>query len=256
MSLLNEITRAFHATIPFQDFSLISMPAKERSMPSVEQIKEDVLGGRGGLCYTLNAFMKLFLEALGYTASHIAAKAITPNDHIMTRVDIEGNVFFVDVGCGYPTFEAIPVSFEEESAVYKHSFLEYKFIKSKETSSVIRLHRSSKDREELVKRPVTDGYWQFYHVDLTPRSLDFFVESMTRVYTTAGVTPFHDSLRLIVFPHLKMFGFSDKTQLVENDHGGLDSTHLTSNEVIQAVTTRYPVLSDVLKAAIVNLGWD
>ena len=79
---------------------------------------------------------------------------------------------------------------------------------------------------------------------------------MTRVYTTAGVTPFHDSLRLIVFPHLKMFGFSDKTQLVENDHGGLDSTRLTSNEVIQAVTTRYPVLSDVLKAAIVNLGWD
>ena len=53
-----------------------------------------------------------------------------------------------------------------------------------------------------------------------------------------------------------MFGFSDKTQLVENDHGGLDSTRLTSNEVIQAVTTRYPVLSDVLKAAIVNLGWD
>ena len=63
----------------------------------------------------------------------------------MTRVDIKGNLFLVDVECGYPAFEAVPVNFEEESAVYKHSFLEYKFVKSKETSDVIRLHRTSKN---------------------------------------------------------------------------------------------------------------
>ena len=88
VSLLNEMTQAFHAAIPFHGISLLSVPAKERSLPSVEQIKEDVLAGRGGLCYTLNTFMKLFLEALGYTTSqywsHIGATAITPNDHIMT----------------------------------------------------------------------------------------------------------------------------------------------------------------------------
>ena len=55
VSLLNELIRAFHTKIPFQDISLISMPAKERRMPTVEQI-----------------IMKLFLEALGYAAHHIA----------------------------------------------------------------------------------------------------------------------------------------------------------------------------------------
>ena len=102
------------------------------------------------------------------------------NDHIMTRVDIERNVFLVDVGCGYPTFEAVPVNFEEEFVVYKQSFLEYKFVKSKETTAIVikRFHRTSKTWKELFKRTIKmdqDGWWQFYHVDLTPRNLDFFL---------------------------------------------------------------------------------
>ena len=66
VSLLHDMmmTQAFHAAIPFQCISLLSVPAKERSLPSVEQIKEDMLAGRGG---SLSTFMKLFLEALGYT---------------------------------------------------------------------------------------------------------------------------------------------------------------------------------------------
>ena len=264
VSLLNELIRAFHTKIPFQDISLISMPAKERRMPTVEQIKEDVFAGRGGLCYTLNTFMKLFLEALGYAAHHIAGTVTeTINGHIMTRVDIEGNVFLVDVGCGYPTFEAVPVNFEEESVVYKHSFLEYKFVKSKETTTGIvikRFHRTSKTWKELFKRTIKmdqDGWWRFYHVDLTPRNLDFFLVPMTRIYTTAGVTPFHDSLRLIVFPNSKVFGFKDKTQVVKKDTSCvLDYILVTSDEVIQAVTSHFPVLKEAVKAAIINLGWD
>ena len=255
VSLLNEMTQAFHAAIPFQCISLLSVPAKERGLPSVEQMKEDMLAGRGGVCYTLNAFMKLFLEALGYTAYHVTATAVTPNGHILTRVDIEGNLFLVEVGCGYPTFEVVPVNFEEESAVYKNSVLEYKFIKSKETGDIIRLHRSSKYREEPFKNiPIIDGWWRFYHVDLTPRHLDFFAESMTKVYTPPGV--FHESLRLVAYPDQKMFAVKDKTQLVQNDCGAIDPTLLTSDEVVQVITARFPVLTELTKAALINLGWD
>ena len=127
----------------------------------------------------------------------------------VTRMDIKGNLFLVDVGCGYPAFEAVPVNFEEESVVYKHSFLEYKFVKSKEMSDVIRLHRTSKYKEETFEnRPIIDGWWQFYHVDLTPRHLDFFAETMTKVYTTPGL--FHESLRLVAYPNQKMFAVKDK----------------------------------------------
>ena len=33
----------------YECISLLSVPAKERSLPSVEQIKEDMLAGRGGV---------------------------------------------------------------------------------------------------------------------------------------------------------------------------------------------------------------
>ena len=235
------------------------MPAKERRMPTVEQIKDDVFAGRGGLCYTLNTFMKLFLEALGYAAHHIAGTVIETNGHIMTRVDIEGNVFLVDVGCGYPTFEAVPVNFEEESVVYKQSFLVYKFTKSKETTCIVdvikRKHRTSKNWKEVITKVDPDGWWQFYYVDLTPRNLDFFIEPMTKVYTTAGITPFHDSLRLVVFPDSNMFGFKDKTLLVGKDSGVVHST-LTSDQVVQTVTSHFPVLKEAVNAAIINLGWN
>ena len=102
-----------------------------------------------------------------------------------------------------------------------------------------------------------DGWWWFYHVDLTPINLDFFLVPMTRIYTTAGVTPFHDSLRLIVFPDSKVFGFKDKTQVVKKDTSTvLDYILVSSDEVVQAVTSHFPVLKEAVKAAIINLGWD
>ena len=261
ISLLNELIRAFHATIPFQDLILISKPLKERRIPTIEQVKEDVLSGRGGLCYTLNTFMKYFLEALGYGAHHVASTVVKVGDHIMTRVDIARDKFIVDVGCGYPTFEAIPVNFEKESPFYKHSFVEYKFVRLKEGDGgnvFGRRHRSTKHGNEFKRKTDEDGCWQFYQVDLTPRSLDFFIESaMTTVYTTPGYTPLHDSLRVVVFPVKGgMYGFNDKTQLVENDSGKLDSKELTSDEVIQAVATRFPMLTEAVKTAVANLGLD
>ena len=250
LSLLNEMIRAFHATIPFQDLTLISTPPKERRMPTIEQIKEDVLSGRGGLCYALNTFMKYFLEALGYAAHHVASSVSVRNDHIMTVVDIKGGYFIVDVGSGYPTFEAVPISFEQETEVYMHSFLKYKFTKT--AGDVIRLHHVSSHKNRSIKeKPVVNGWWEFYRVDLTPRSLDFFIESMTMVYTTGGVTPFHHSLRMAVFPDMNIFGFNDKKHRV-----GEKSEELTTDEVIQAVSTHFPIFTETVKAAIVNLGWD
>ena len=259
ISLLNELIRAFHATIPFQDLILISTPLKERRIPTIEQVKEDVLSGRGGLCYTLNTFMKYFLEALGYGAHHVASTVVKGYDHIMTRVDLTGDKFIVDVGCGYPTFEAVPVNFEKESPFYKHSFVEYKFVKIKEGAGgnvLGRRHRSTKHENESKRKTGEDGCWQFYQVDLTPRSLDFFIESMTTVYTIPGDNTFHNSLRMVVFPVNGMYGFNDKSQLVENDSGKLDSKELTSDEVIQAVATRFPMLTEAVKSAVANLGLD
>ena len=79
---------------------------------------------------------------------------------------------------------------------------------------------------------------------------------MTSVYTTAGVTPFHNSLRLIVFPDSNVFGFKDKTQVKKDTSGVLDYILLSSNDVIQAVMSHFPVLKEAMKAAIINLGWD
>ena len=113
MGFLNEILACVSFECVFPEHPLMSKPTHLRNKPTLEEIKEDVMSKRGGLCYTLNSFMKYLLEALGYKAYHIACHIVRENDHILTVVEIQTVKYLVDVGVGYPTFEAIPLNFEK-----------------------------------------------------------------------------------------------------------------------------------------------
>ncbi len=73
--------------------------------------------------------MKLLLEALGYSVYHISSHVSdgpTEENHVITIVTFDGIKYLVEIGCGYPTFQPIPLNFEDESIVYKESFIKYK----------------------------------------------------------------------------------------------------------------------------------
>ena len=133
VKFLDDLVKAYHSTIPFQNITLLSTPVEERHVPTWNDIKESVMGGYGGLCYTVSGFMKVLLTSLGYDA-HFASAAFFfgyPDNHvtvIVNNLTASGSLHLVDMS-GYPTFEAIPLNFVKESPVYHHSFLRYKFVR-------------------------------------------------------------------------------------------------------------------------------
>ena len=65
-NLLGEILRTFHEVVPFQSLTLVAEQFSDRHKPTLTEVVTEVRSGRGGLCYTLNIFMKYLLEALDY----------------------------------------------------------------------------------------------------------------------------------------------------------------------------------------------
>lgn len=161
--------------------------------PTIEEIKADILSGKGGLCYSMNVFIKLLLEALGYSVAHLTSDVNQhSNNHLLTiayNLKVPGDRYLVDVA-GFPTFVPVPLDFKVESPVYFFSFLRYKF-----------LHRDGKViwclQKETGARPSKskEGWTEFCIIDLTPRELSFFDGPNDEIYGNLDsiVTPFHKS---------------------------------------------------------------
>lgn len=113
------------------------------------------------------------LKAIGFKATIAHAtctsSVIFPDNHVVVYTeDVEkpGDKFLVEVGFGFPTFRAISLDFEDESAHFVDSFIEYKYIKYE--GKILRMHRKG----DLVKSQgqssvdglhfVLDGWRRFY----------------------------------------------------------------------------------------------
>ena len=241
---LNELIKAFHRSVPFQNITLLCQSEPDRHVPTWEEIKAALMGGFGGLCYSMGTFMRCLLEALGYETYFPASSIFFPNNHITTIVQNltrPGSKHLVDVACGYPTFQAIPLDFEKESPIYYHSFLEFKFLR--EGNTILRFHRKGEVEGTIPGREhVVDGWRRICEVNLTPRDLSYFDQPMTDVYTVPGAhSPFLVSFRAVVFRELKMIAIKDTTLLFENDNHELEATELSSREeMIKTVCKYFP----------------
>ena len=63
---LNELVKAFHNSVPFQNVTLLCEPEADRHVPTWEESKKSVMRGYGGLCYAQCVYMKFLLESLEY----------------------------------------------------------------------------------------------------------------------------------------------------------------------------------------------
>ena len=242
---LNELVKAFSHKIAFQNVTLLSQHLPDRHIPTWEEIKTAVMESRGGVCYTAGVFIKILLEALNYDTYFAAGTVCYPNNHIMTIVkdlSFAGSKHLVDVN-GYPSFEAIPLDFEHESPIYYHAFLEYKFIR--EGCKIFRFHRKGEYRPLVPGHEYNvDGWRRLCEVDLTPRDLSYFKQSMTDVYTIPGKnSPFLVSFRAIIYKDLKLAAIKDNTLLLENDKHEVEVTEISNQEeMIKTVNKYFPSL--------------
>ncbi|KAI8510679.1 hypothetical protein Bbelb_115950 [Branchiostoma belcheri] len=233
LGLLNEAIRSYQNSVPFQNLTLFSTETKYRAAPTQDQVKQDVLSGKGGLCMTQNVFFFYLLQTLDYDVFLISSSVSYPISHVIVgvrNVAERDDVYLAEVGCGHPTFQAIPLNFQEESPIYQHSFLEYRFVKKGEL--IERQHRRGDTRP--VGPGQQPGTWRrFYDFTLEPRDVEFFREPMNTVYTVPA--RFLQSLRVITFQKGRLRAIKDWSLLEEQDDHTLRETQIHSMSEMMAI---------------------
>ena len=214
LNVLNKLIRTFHFKVPFQNIGLLAKSFGTQDIPTSEEIKSDGLTGVGGLCYTNNVFFCNLLQAIGYRTQLVSGTCNPkhPNNHIATLVnDVAelGDKYLVDVGCGYPTLQAVPLGFENESPVYKNIFLQYKFVKLG-SGHYERQHLLNLGKERLISLQsscYSEKWERYYDFEDVPRDLSYFKPAMTEVYKDRFLRKF------------RALNFSDSSMAAVKEHG-------------------------------------
>eukprot|EP00057_Strongylocentrotus_purpuratus_P017138 XP_011671612.1 PREDICTED: uncharacterized protein LOC105441811 [Strongylocentrotus purpuratus] len=119
---LQDLLRAYFHHIPFQNVKNIATPHRKRHVPSVADIKQDILTDKiGGLYYQQNVFFYLLLQALGFDVTLIACDIEKPSDHaalIVHNLTSEGSRHWRRRRERESVFCAVPFDFKDESPVY------------------------------------------------------------------------------------------------------------------------------------------
>lgn len=109
LATLLAITAAHAAAIPFENLNpLLGLPV-DLALPALE--RKLVHDGRGGYCFEQNLLLMAALRAIDFEVSGLIARvlwtrpedAVTPQTHMLLRVELAGESWLVDVGFGVQT---------------------------------------------------------------------------------------------------------------------------------------------------------
>lgn len=118
--------------------------------------------------------MKYLLEALTFDVHFTAASiAGIPNNHLLLVVNNltkVGDRHLVDVGTGFPFFNAVSLDFKDETPVFSNSFIQYKY----RYKDGMLIQYLKKNAESLLPPKLDEEteWRQFVISDLTPRVLE------------------------------------------------------------------------------------
>ena len=262
--LLDAIVKGVNA-MPFHNVNLLAVQPAERRPPSALEAKAAMLSGEGGLCFVKQAFAGHLLEALGYKVEVLSARVTHPGNHvvILTHDVVEkGDTFLVEVGSGYPSNAAVPLSDSFEHH-FKDSFLEFRYVKSSGESLVRREHR----RGDPPRPVVSDSLGRPGEFDGWRRFFDFFwpqkdgaatelAQGMLEVCTMPEASPFLTSLRAVRWVDGKMIAVKDASLLEEQEGGEIKATMLKdAKEVKETLARCFPELAESKVEAAVEHWW-
>ncbi|KAL4495131.1 hypothetical protein ABPG72_007238 [Tetrahymena utriculariae] len=193
LDYLNQIVQHFQEYIPFQNAFLLATPVEKRRRLTWDEVKNDLLSGQGGLCYSLNLFFHIYLNAIGYKTDLALSTYSSPNDHtviIVNDVIQNSDKYMIDVGSGYASSVALPLDFEDESPYYSFSYTTLKLKWDENKQNILRIHKSQKTGQEKV-------VLKFHLVPIQ----DYFVglAEQERIFTDPTFTPFHRILCILSF---------------------------------------------------------
>ncbi|XP_071516020.1 uncharacterized protein [Panulirus ornatus] len=198
VAFINSLLKGFMEHVPFQSVSMIAVPEEERHIPSLEEVVEAGLSLEGGVCFTLNTFMCIVLRALGFHAHVLdGSHKNSPGSHthvvvLLQDLRFPGDLHIVDVGGGYPFFEAVAMA--DLPLEYYQAGLHRRYESTTDMGFV--LHRGV---DHLLKTEDDPNWDKVFDFNMKPVDYNFFYSYMDRVYVKKdGI--FLNSLRAIRFP--------------------------------------------------------
>lgn len=223
------------ARLPFQNICMLARP---RRAPSLAEIRDDMLSGRGGPCGHQNPFLAAVLHELGYEVDLVAGSMQAPDCHIALLVTLAGEQLWIDVGNGFPYLEPIAL---DDRRPRRHPMLEH------------RLCARADGRHQIEHRPRGHDAWvRNYDFAPTPRSFDSFADMITSHYSQAGYGPFLLGLRANYHTPERSIVLRDRIlRIVDATHD--DSHALDDAQIAAAVRECFPTAELPLHDALEQL---
>jgi arylamine N-acetyltransferase len=243
---LNELVRSYVECIPFQNIHLLAMAYNGRNhVPLWPEIKQAMVSGCGGICFTVGVFMKVLLETLGYDVYFAACDIIHPSDHVSTVVrslSYEGSEHLIDV-TGYPNFVIFPLNFTETSSVYNLSFCTHYFKRIGE-KTIQRYNVKGMDGQERL--------FGTFHIQ--PQELQHFSLSMKNIYTNPDASTFLKQVMAISFHGGKCIAVRGSALLKEDDDCTLQKTIIDSKTTAEVLNKHFSQIpADIVADALAYL---
>ncbi|MEM9455528.1 MAG: arylamine N-acetyltransferase [Myxococcota bacterium] len=217
---LARLARGVLERVPFQNVWMLARP---REPPTLAQIREDMLAGRGGPCGHMNPFLAALLHELGYRVELFSGSMQQPDCHIAVVVTLAGERLWLDVGNAFPYFE--PIGFGDDS-VRRHPLLEH------------RLRRVGPNW--CIEHRWPDQRWVCnYVLGKEPRSFRSFAPMIHAHYSQPGYGPFLRGLRVVRFSGMGMVALRDHTLRVIDGHHDL-TREVPTPELPDVVLAHFP----------------
>lgn len=207
-AFVEALMRRFRRRVPFQSVNVLAT----NQLPSTSQLRQEVLSGQGGLCLTLNVFLKALLEALGLEAflSLCTIHHTTRHPTVLVRDLVRaGDLHCVEIGCGHvlPTPLLIPTSARLNPQRHQRGYLELELVRRQTArgTTVVRYHTYRRHQ-----RP--DQRDRFWEMDLQPSSWAQVLDAVRPVYRG------YAKLRVVLVrgPELLITAYKDQLRLTED----------------------------------------
>jgi N-hydroxyarylamine O-acetyltransferase len=190
MSTLQALVVAHVAAIPFENLNpLLGLPVSlELAALEHKLVRE----GRGGYCFEQNLLFEAVLRTIGFEVSGLIARvlwtrpedAITPQTHMLLRVELAGESWLVDVGFGGQNLVGVlRLQADTEQATPLEPFRLLQVDGDWRMQSLVRGQWLSLYRFDLRPVPLIDYIVANHYVSTHPDS--FFVNNLNVARTTS-----------------------------------------------------------------------
>lgn len=233
---LTTILTAVLGTIPFHNITLLT---RGRKVPSIEEIKKDLLSGLGGPCGHINPFLGALLDNLGFEVHLVSGSMMQPNCHLALLIYLEEGRFYCDCGDGRPYFYPMSVN---TPCTYNHPSLTW------------RTYPVEKNQFALDVMPPGKAWKRSCTVDLRLRPFSFFEEFIFQHYMDDNYGPFQSGFRLFWYPNQEIFGIRDLTFLSQNEQQFLQADITDSQEFTEILEQHFSVPQTLARQACLVLA--